>query len=246
MPLRPTSSARLSSVEGVVGGYFGSNAVHLRLSAQCLELETQIHASCLKAMTTTQLSSPPANWYPDPGNYSQLRYWDGLQWTNHRHQARRTEPFPEPPAGTVPASSSRRMLSWSIDVITPIVGGLFLVMVAISQLPPDTGRTSTSSTAPMAEVFEILAVTFVASWVALEIAFITVICRSIGEWLTSIKTVRMDDGTFSRPRRLAKSALSLSLLAIPLLFCAEAYRSTCNTCGRRPIDETCGVIVVNG
>ena len=28
---------------------------------------------------------PPANWYPDPHDASQLRYWDGAQWTEHRH-----------------------------------------------------------------------------------------------------------------------------------------------------------------
>jgi hypothetical protein len=25
----------------------------------------------------------PANWYPDPGNPSQVRYWDGQAWTPH-------------------------------------------------------------------------------------------------------------------------------------------------------------------
>jgi hypothetical protein len=26
---------------------------------------------------------PPAAWYPDPHNASQLRYWDGAAWTDH-------------------------------------------------------------------------------------------------------------------------------------------------------------------
>ena len=29
----------------------------------------------------------PADWYPDPENPGQLRYWDGSQWTEHRHPA---------------------------------------------------------------------------------------------------------------------------------------------------------------
>ncbi len=29
-------------------------------------------------------ATPPADWYPDPENPSQLRYWDGTAWTEHR------------------------------------------------------------------------------------------------------------------------------------------------------------------
>jgi uncharacterized protein YbjQ (UPF0145 family) len=34
----------------------------------------------------------PADWYPDPENPGQLRYWDGTQWTEHRHPANQTDP----------------------------------------------------------------------------------------------------------------------------------------------------------
>ena len=32
-----------------------------------------------------QLPPPmPANWYPDPTNFGLVRYWNGVQWTEHR------------------------------------------------------------------------------------------------------------------------------------------------------------------
>jgi Protein of unknown function (DUF2510) len=29
--------------------------------------------------------NPPPNWYPDPKGEAELRYWDGVQWTDHTH-----------------------------------------------------------------------------------------------------------------------------------------------------------------
>lgn len=31
------------------------------------------------------MGDPPAAWHPDPDDPSQLRYWDGAKWTEHRH-----------------------------------------------------------------------------------------------------------------------------------------------------------------
>ena len=31
----------------------------------------------------TSVPTPPAGWYPDPGDARALRYWDGAAWTAH-------------------------------------------------------------------------------------------------------------------------------------------------------------------
>lgn len=49
---------------------------------------------------------PPANWYPDPEDPSQQRYWDGTQWTEHRAPAAGSAPSASQPAGGQTWSSS--------------------------------------------------------------------------------------------------------------------------------------------
>lgn len=51
-------------------------------------------------MSTPEQSPPPsgstpADWYPDPENPGQLRYWDGNRWTEHRSPSQAAD------AGTV-------------------------------------------------------------------------------------------------------------------------------------------------
>jgi uncharacterized protein YbjQ (UPF0145 family) len=41
-------------------------------------------------------TQPPAGWHPDPHDPSQLRYWDGSQWTEHRSPAQSQQPAAQP------------------------------------------------------------------------------------------------------------------------------------------------------
>lgn len=46
--------------------------------------------------------TPPAGWYPDPGNSQQLRYWSGSAWTEHTQPNGQTPPPVAPAAYAVP------------------------------------------------------------------------------------------------------------------------------------------------
>src|SRR4051794_4144454 len=48
------------------------------------------------------MTNPAANWYPDPQDPNQLRYWDGSRWTDHR-AARQPPAENQPPAVNAPA-----------------------------------------------------------------------------------------------------------------------------------------------
>lgn len=48
-------------------------------------------------------ASPPAGWYADPAGASNLRYWDGDQWTEHLTPAPALAPSAVPPS--VPSST---------------------------------------------------------------------------------------------------------------------------------------------
>ena len=39
----------------------------------------------VSATVTHMSAAPPPNWYPDPHDAAQLRWWDGSQWTEHLH-----------------------------------------------------------------------------------------------------------------------------------------------------------------
>ncbi|GAA4624872.1 DUF2510 domain-containing protein [Cellulomonas oligotrophica] len=64
-------------------------------------------------MTTTS----PANWYPDPHDPAQMRYWDGQRWTEHvsqgppviQSQASSAQPVQPIRAEPAPTSAGRRI-----------------------------------------------------------------------------------------------------------------------------------------
>ena len=49
-------------------------------------------------------SSPPPNWYPDPGGTHEQRYWDGSQWTDHVADHGRQSEDPLTDRGGVPTT----------------------------------------------------------------------------------------------------------------------------------------------
>ncbi len=45
------------------------------------------------------MSEVPADWYEDPEDPGQLRYWDGAAWTEHRSPKQQQPAAPPPPSG---------------------------------------------------------------------------------------------------------------------------------------------------
>ncbi len=78
-----------------------------------------------------------ADWYPDPSNPLQLRYWDGQGWTEHTQPAPPTQPI------TAPAKKRRD----PIRTILTIAGVILVVVVGISFLSGGTEPARNGSTA---------------------------------------------------------------------------------------------------
>lgn len=75
---------------------------------------------------TTDKISNPAGWHEDPNDASQLRYWDGEQWTDHY--------APKPPtAGTRDdrkTNNSLAGLGWVTAFLLPFVGFIIGLVLA--------------------------------------------------------------------------------------------------------------------
>jgi uncharacterized protein (AIM24 family) len=52
------------------------------------------------------MSNPTPDWYPDPDDPSQLRYWDGNTWTDNRAPNPATAQQPQAPASAPPPSAA--------------------------------------------------------------------------------------------------------------------------------------------
>lgn len=77
------------------------------------------------------MTQPPANWYPDPGQQGQLRYWDGNRWTTdvapHVHA-------PQAP-GTAPVPAKGGMPAWAIVLIVVPVAFVIIGILAAIAIP---------------------------------------------------------------------------------------------------------------
>lgn len=69
----------------------------------------------------------PAGWYPDPENPAQGRFWDGVAWTELRHQPGTPIP-PSPPLKAPPGTPWNTPWIWLI-VLLPVLPSLLLLFV---------------------------------------------------------------------------------------------------------------------
>lgn len=76
------------------------------------------------------MTQPPANWYPDPQQPAQLRYWDGVQWTSHVAPGQTPAPaYGSPAASSTAPTPKQRMSGGAIAAIVVgcVAGGLIIL-----------------------------------------------------------------------------------------------------------------------
>jgi len=82
--------------------------------------------------------NPAANWYPDPSDPGQLRYWDGAQWTANVAPVRAVQTaMPLGPGGRPYASFWRRFFGLLIDGVILSIPMLVLVANALAPVIAD-------------------------------------------------------------------------------------------------------------
>jgi len=54
-----------------------------------------VAAASTPSNATVAITHTPAGWYPDPSGRYEMRYWDGLAWTEH--VSRQGQQFTDPP-----------------------------------------------------------------------------------------------------------------------------------------------------
>ena len=77
------------------------------------------------------MSTPPPNWYTDPGQPAQLRYWDGARWTEHvapGHPAQPTQPTPAP---KLSGGAITAIVIGTVAVIVIVIGILAAIAIPV-------------------------------------------------------------------------------------------------------------------
>ncbi|MBY4208184.1 DUF2510 domain-containing protein [Rhodococcus fascians] len=85
--------------------------------------------------------TPPPGWHPDPSEPGLLRYWDGIQWTEHTQPA--SEPTVEEPAPTRAAEPGQPDRA-GVPRTVKIVGGIVAAFVVIGVLAAVFGEDESS------------------------------------------------------------------------------------------------------
>ena len=71
---------------------------------------------------------PPADWYPDPNDDRQYRYWDGEGWTEH-YAPRRIGNKPRPTGELINDSIAMLRRHWRVYVAVAAVGAVILAII---------------------------------------------------------------------------------------------------------------------
>lgn len=71
---------------------------------------------------------PPADWYPDPNDDRQYRYWDGESWTEH-YAPRRIGNKPRPTGELINDSVAMLRRHWRVYLAVAAVGAVILAII---------------------------------------------------------------------------------------------------------------------
>ena len=85
------------------------------------------------------MTGTPAGWHPAPDRPGQLRYWDGVQWTDHYAPMQMAAPPP------VAAPPKRRRINRIILTVTAGIVGLIVLIVIISAATSSNKSSDTAS-----------------------------------------------------------------------------------------------------
>ncbi len=78
------------------------------------------------------MTTPVAGWYPDPGNPSQIRYWDGSAWTD--------QTAPLTPTTPVATKSRRPLIIGAIVAVILLIGGGAAAVIVLRDDQPETSE----------------------------------------------------------------------------------------------------------